>query len=526
MRRLRLAHGRGRGRPRRRRLAGALRHRLRRPERRVPPRATLGFPNTHRGRARPALPQRRARRRRPPDVPRGRRRGRARGRRGSSTGSASCSPTSTATATSTPTSPTTPTRTGCTRTSPWPGGAEADPAGLGFRFEERAAAAGVADPGSGMGVAGRGLRRATGAPTSSSRTRGGRCTASSAATRRTRRSPRSRTCARLSGRPSAARPAGACPWADLDLDTDLDLVLANGAVPVTDLRADAEQLQVFVRERSGRFDDASPRAGLARSARCSPGAARRPTTTTTATSTWRCWRSAARSSCSRTRGTRGNWLEVAARGVPARRRGDSGAPGRPAAPPRGTGGQQLPVLRGSALPLRARRRAPGARGGRALAGRRGDAPARTWRRTRCSSWRRPSEAGDAARARGDRPARSPAARSAAAAAATRPSPSTAASGATSAATRSHGSGTRRCWTRSGATSPRRRCTRATSSTSRPRCGTPGRRTTPEPTATSSRRSTRPATSARRARRRSATPRTGSSCTATRSPPGSRRRSPA
>src|SRR3712207_7635940 len=38
-------------------------------------------------------------------------------------------------------------------TVPWPGGAEADPAALGFRFEERAAAAGVADPGSGMGVA-------------------------------------------------------------------------------------------------------------------------------------------------------------------------------------------------------------------------------------------------------------------------------------------------------------------------------------------------------------------------------------
>jgi len=30
---------------------------------------------------------------------------------------------------------------------PWPGGAEADPAGLGFRFEELASRAGVADPG-------------------------------------------------------------------------------------------------------------------------------------------------------------------------------------------------------------------------------------------------------------------------------------------------------------------------------------------------------------------------------------------
>ncbi|HEX6418096.1 MAG TPA: VCBS repeat-containing protein, partial [Acidimicrobiales bacterium] len=37
---------------------------------------------------------------------------------------------------------------------PWPGGSAADPAGLGFRFEEVAARAGVADPNAGMGVAG------------------------------------------------------------------------------------------------------------------------------------------------------------------------------------------------------------------------------------------------------------------------------------------------------------------------------------------------------------------------------------
>jgi Na+-translocating ferredoxin:NAD+ oxidoreductase RnfD subunit len=36
---------------------------------------------------------------------------------------------------------------------PWPGGAKADPAGLGFRFEERGTAEGVADPFAGMGVA-------------------------------------------------------------------------------------------------------------------------------------------------------------------------------------------------------------------------------------------------------------------------------------------------------------------------------------------------------------------------------------
>ena len=36
---------------------------------------------------------------------------------------------------------------------PWPGGVKADPAGLGFRFEERATQAGVADPFAGMGIA-------------------------------------------------------------------------------------------------------------------------------------------------------------------------------------------------------------------------------------------------------------------------------------------------------------------------------------------------------------------------------------
>ena len=34
-------------------------------------------------------------------------------------------------------------------------------------------------------------------------------------------------------------------WSDLDLDTDLDLVLANGAVPVTNLGRDAEPAQVL-----------------------------------------------------------------------------------------------------------------------------------------------------------------------------------------------------------------------------------------------------------------------------------------
>ncbi|NUT54669.1 MAG: CRTAC1 family protein [Thermoleophilia bacterium] len=51
-------------------------------------------------------------------------------------------------------------------------------------------------------------------------------------------------------------------WVDLDLDGKLDLVLANGAIPVRDLRVDAERVQVLASGADGRFTDAS---GLVRS---------------------------------------------------------------------------------------------------------------------------------------------------------------------------------------------------------------------------------------------------------------------
>jgi hypothetical protein len=129
----------------------------------------------------------------------------------------------------------------------WPGGAEADPAGLGFRFEERAAAAGAADPGSGMGVAaadydgdGRPDLFVTNARRQTHAVFRGE-------TADTFADVRSALGAFFTG-----STGWGVSWADLDLDTDLDLVLANGDIPVRDIEADAEPLQVFRADR-GRY---------------------------------------------------------------------------------------------------------------------------------------------------------------------------------------------------------------------------------------------------------------------------------
>jgi hypothetical protein len=126
----------------------------------------------------------------------------------------------------------------------WPGGAAADPLGLGFRFEERAAAAGIADAGAGMGVAvadwdGDGRQDVF---VSNSRGQAHALYSSNPAGV----DDPSFTDVRAAAGIDVERATGwGASWADLDHDTDLDLVLVNGHIPVTDLRRDAEPVQVF-----------------------------------------------------------------------------------------------------------------------------------------------------------------------------------------------------------------------------------------------------------------------------------------
>ncbi len=124
---------------------------------------------------------------------------------------------------------------------PWPGGVKADPAGLGFRFESRASAAGVADPYAGMGVAVNG-----GGPApnpldlfvSNSRHE------PSAAFARTSRSKFS------NARPVLDPALGSdfAGWGDSFVDLgntgSPDLVLATGSIPITNLKKDAGPVKV------------------------------------------------------------------------------------------------------------------------------------------------------------------------------------------------------------------------------------------------------------------------------------------
>ena len=282
------------------------------------PAGTQGFPNTKLGvRDLLFLSERPATTARSPSARSG---GKSVSRcRSSSTASARCSPTSTATATSTCTWPTTRTPTACTRTSSGRAGRRPIPSGLGFRFEERAGPAGVADPGAGMGVSA-GDYDGDGRSDLFVTNGRGQVHGVFRSNPPDENDP-SFTDVRTELGPDFAGSVGwGVTWADLDLDTDLDLFVANGDIPVTDLAADAEPLEDYVNDgrREVRRRQRGERASTP-SATFWRAAPRPPTTTTTATSTSPSRRSEARSSSSRTAarastGSRSRWTAS----IPAR----------------------------------------------------------------------------------------------------------------------------------------------------------------------------------------------------------------
>jgi hypothetical protein len=124
---------------------------------------------------------------------------------------------------------------------PWPGGVRADPARLGFRLRERARDAIVGDPLAGMGVAAADydgdLRPDLFVTNSHRQLHAVYGTAG----------PRAFADVRQEFAPAFdTRLAGwGIAWTDLDLDGDLDVALANGAIPVTNLVGDREPVQVL-----------------------------------------------------------------------------------------------------------------------------------------------------------------------------------------------------------------------------------------------------------------------------------------
>ena len=128
------------------------------------------------------------------------------------------------------------------RNVPWPGGANADPLGLGFRLRDVAARQGVADPNAGMGIAvadydgdGRSdlfVTNARGQDHAIYRAGGGAAGFTDAR-------------ADFASALGDSFTGWGASWVDLDLDTDLDLVLVNGDIPVASLAEDAEPIQVL-----------------------------------------------------------------------------------------------------------------------------------------------------------------------------------------------------------------------------------------------------------------------------------------
>ncbi|MCP4168344.1 MAG: ScyD/ScyE family protein [Chloroflexi bacterium] len=155
---------------------------------------------------------------------------------------------------------------------PWPGGIEADPEGLGFRFIDLTETAQVGDAGSGMGVAGgdydgdgfidllvTNWERELNALYRNETAVGGDPTFQYSTYR-----------IGMVGLGNSQTGWGTA-WADFDHDTDPDLIIVNGRVPVTNLETDRQRVRFYLNRSwnadgsqgpGGQFFDFSQQVGL------------------------------------------------------------------------------------------------------------------------------------------------------------------------------------------------------------------------------------------------------------------------
>src|SRR3954469_13292570 len=127
----------------------------------------------------------------------------------------------------------------------WPGGRKADPAGLGFRFEERAAVAGVANQSAGMGVAAADFNGDGRTDLFISNSRGQGHAVYTGQQPAAAGSTFGDVHAAFASAFGKTFTGWGASWVDLDLDGNPDLVLANGDIPVTNLARDAQPIQVL-----------------------------------------------------------------------------------------------------------------------------------------------------------------------------------------------------------------------------------------------------------------------------------------
>jgi hypothetical protein len=130
---------------------------------------------------------------------------------------------------------------------------------LGFHFVDRGASFGVDDPNAGMGIAAQDYSADQLPDLFVTNSRGQGNAAYRSRATRSRYANVAPTFAAASG---GGQTGWGDSWVDLSNDGKLDLVFANGAIPVTNLKQDAGRIEVLQNQGNGKFANASKAVGL------------------------------------------------------------------------------------------------------------------------------------------------------------------------------------------------------------------------------------------------------------------------